>query len=288
MIVITLSACPPKLKGDLSNWCFEVVPGVYVGNPSKRVREKLWERVCSMIGEGHASLVYPVRSEQQFKVETVGTKNFPMDFDGITLMKHPYTKSVDDEKTEEEPEIAKRIDHISSQNNRILPQSDYVVLDLETNGLNPEKNDITEIAAVKIIDGAIESTFCRYVKGVFVPEEITEITGITETILQEKGEFLDDVLNDMIEFIGELPVVSHNADFDIGFLYEGLKKTKSDYRFSRVFDTLKASRILVKGVANYRLKTLLGYFCIDDEGAHDALKDAEHTYQLVRKLNGLL
>ena len=47
MIVITLTDCPPKLRGDLSKWLCEINTGVYVGNLSGRVRDELWERVCS-------------------------------------------------------------------------------------------------------------------------------------------------------------------------------------------------------------------------------------------------
>ncbi len=46
MIVITLSDCPPKVRGDLSKWLIEINTGVYVGQVSARVREELWKRIC--------------------------------------------------------------------------------------------------------------------------------------------------------------------------------------------------------------------------------------------------
>ena len=55
MIVVTLTDCPPKLRGDLSKWLFEINNGVYVGNLSTRVREELWERICGNLSSGRAT-----------------------------------------------------------------------------------------------------------------------------------------------------------------------------------------------------------------------------------------
>ena len=52
MIVITLTKTPPALRGDLTRWCQEIQTGVYVGDVSARVRDKLWERVQTNIGNG--------------------------------------------------------------------------------------------------------------------------------------------------------------------------------------------------------------------------------------------
>ena len=49
MVVVVLTDCPPKLRGDLSKWFFEINTGVYVGNVSARVRERIWKRICENI-----------------------------------------------------------------------------------------------------------------------------------------------------------------------------------------------------------------------------------------------
>lgn len=283
MVVITLSSCPPKLKGDLSKWCFELVPGVYVGSLSKRVRELVWDRICSMIGDGCATMVYPAQTEQRLHFEVCGTQSIPVDYDGLTIMKH-ISGERRSESTLSAPRPAKKPDQIICNNRKYLPGDDYVVVDLETTGLDPKKDSITEIAAVKIIGNRFESSFCRYIKDVKVPEEITRITGISEALLQEKGIPIREVMTDLVGYIGGLPVVCHNADFDLVFISEGLKKTGLHYQIDEVFDTLKASRYLVKDVSNYRLPTLLAHFNISSETAHEALSDAENTYKLVLKL----
>ena len=59
MIIVVLTDCPPKLRGDLSKWLFEINTGVYVGNVSARVREALWIRICETVQQGQATMVYP-------------------------------------------------------------------------------------------------------------------------------------------------------------------------------------------------------------------------------------
>ena len=58
MIVITLSDCPPKVRGDLSKWLIEINTGVYVGQVSARVREELWKRICENLHTGRATMVF--------------------------------------------------------------------------------------------------------------------------------------------------------------------------------------------------------------------------------------
>lgn len=91
MVVLTLSSCPPKLKGDITKWLFEVSPGVYAGNLSQRVREKLWDRICSLADNGKATMIYTTQTEQKFSFRTYGSDWTITDFDGVTLMKHAAT-----------------------------------------------------------------------------------------------------------------------------------------------------------------------------------------------------
>ena len=56
MIVIMLSDCPPKVRGDLSKWLCEINTGVFVGNVSSRVREEVWQRICENIKSGQATM----------------------------------------------------------------------------------------------------------------------------------------------------------------------------------------------------------------------------------------
>lgn len=91
MIVIVLTVSPPRLRGHLTRWLFEISPGVYVGKVSARVRELLWEQVLENLGQGRAVMVYPADNEQGMEFRTHGQEWEPVDFDGLQLIMRPNT-----------------------------------------------------------------------------------------------------------------------------------------------------------------------------------------------------
>ncbi|MEV5434456.1 type I-E CRISPR-associated endoribonuclease Cas2e [Streptomyces sp. NPDC052682] len=92
MLVIATTAVPDHLRGALSRWTTEVVPGIFVGTVSARVRDQLWDAVKEIVGDGAAVLVHPAPTEQGYAIHTAGTRRrVPMDFDGLTLMRMTAT-----------------------------------------------------------------------------------------------------------------------------------------------------------------------------------------------------
>lgn len=92
MITVILSSPPAKLSGHLTRWLIEVSPGVYVGNPNARIRDELWGMIIGTITTGRAIMTYPSRSnEQGFEIRVHRSQWDPIDFDGVTLMRHPIT-----------------------------------------------------------------------------------------------------------------------------------------------------------------------------------------------------
>lgn len=92
MITVILSSPPAKLSGHLTRWLIEVSPGVYVGNPNARIRDALWEMIIGTITTGRAVMTYPTRSnEQGFEIRVHRSQWETVDFDGMTLMRHPIT-----------------------------------------------------------------------------------------------------------------------------------------------------------------------------------------------------
>ncbi|MER5295080.1 type I-E CRISPR-associated endoribonuclease Cas2e [Streptomyces pharetrae] len=88
MVVIATTAVPDHLRGALSRWTSEVVPGIFVGSVSARVRDALWRTVTEVVGNGAAVLVHPAATEQGYAVRTAGTRRrAPVDFDGLTLIR---------------------------------------------------------------------------------------------------------------------------------------------------------------------------------------------------------
>lgn len=89
MMVLVVTAVPAGLRGDLTKWCMEVTPGVFVGNPSARVRDLLWERTVDLCKDGRALLIYSANNEQGMEFRTFRHQWQPTDFDGLTLMMRP-------------------------------------------------------------------------------------------------------------------------------------------------------------------------------------------------------
>ncbi|MFI6056279.1 type I-E CRISPR-associated endoribonuclease Cas2e [Streptomyces violascens] len=88
MLVIATTAVPDHLRGALSRWTIEVVPGIFVGTVSARVREELWDAAAAVVGDGAAVLIHPAATEQGYEIRTAGTRRrTPMDFDGLVLMR---------------------------------------------------------------------------------------------------------------------------------------------------------------------------------------------------------
>ncbi|MFF2101739.1 type I-E CRISPR-associated endoribonuclease Cas2e [Streptomyces sp. NPDC058202] len=100
MLVIATTAVPDHLRGALSRWTSEVVPGLFVGTVSARVRDRLWQAVKEVVGDGAAVLVHPAPTEQGYTILTAGARRrVPTDFDGLTLIRMTGISTVKNEQT---------------------------------------------------------------------------------------------------------------------------------------------------------------------------------------------
>lgn len=88
MLVIVTESAPSRLRGYLSRWLLEIRAGVYLGDYSVRVREKLWKVVSNEIQEGNAVMAWSTNSESGFSFVTAG-KNCrePVDWEGFSLVR---------------------------------------------------------------------------------------------------------------------------------------------------------------------------------------------------------
>lgn len=88
--MLVLTAVPAGLRGHVTRWLLEIAPGVFVGTPSVRVRDLLWQTVLSHQNTGRALMVYRVRSEQRLEFRVAGHEWEPIDFDGLQLIRRPH------------------------------------------------------------------------------------------------------------------------------------------------------------------------------------------------------
>ncbi|WP_405643877.1 type I-E CRISPR-associated endoribonuclease Cas2e [Streptomyces uncialis] len=89
MTVIILTNCPIGLRGFLTRWLLEVSTGVFLGSPSARVREALWNEVRQYAGQGRALLIHHSNNEQGYTFQTHDHSWHPKDHEGLTLIHRP-------------------------------------------------------------------------------------------------------------------------------------------------------------------------------------------------------
>lgn len=159
----------------------------------------------------------------------------------------------------------------------------YVVFDLETTGLDGNKDEIIEIGACKIVNGQIEEVFSTFVKpNKHIPKEITELTGIDDDMVKD-APTINYVLPDFYKFCYGAPMVGHNVSFDISFIYTAGKKLSYNFD-NKLIDTLEMSKTKLPGLKNYKLGTVVDKLNIVLENAHRAVNDATATAKVFIKL----
>ncbi len=94
MMVIVVENAPARLRGRLALWLAEIRAGVYVGVYSRRVRERIWDEVREMIGEGSAVITWSAPTDSGFAFDAVGeSRREPIEIDGLTLVRfHPLKR----------------------------------------------------------------------------------------------------------------------------------------------------------------------------------------------------
>ncbi|UCE20345.1 MAG: DEAD/DEAH box helicase [Gemmatimonadota bacterium] len=156
----------------------------------------------------------------------------------------------------------------------------FVAIDVETTGLDPEQDEIIEVGAVRVREGAIERRFEHLVSSSRpIPPAITRLTGISNDDCAGQPS-ISSILPRFLRFLEDDPVVAHNAPFDLSFLNHQMKKNGWGGIEGTVFDTLTLSRILLPRLRNHQLSTLLSYFQIPTSSTHRAGTDAEYTAKL--------
>lgn len=137
-----------------------------------------------------------------------------------------------------------------------LSFKDYIVFDFETTGLSPRTCSIIEVGALKVRNGEVVDTFSSFINPHEpLPEAIVKLTGITDEDLSNAPD-LSAVLPAFISFCEDLPLVAHNAYFDLSFF--GHACTKLEINHSVCFiDTLTLSRISFPELPTHKLGDLI-------------------------------
>ena len=158
---------------------------------------------------------------------------------------------------------------------------EYVVVDLETTGLDPYKGcEIIEIGITEIKNDEIVRNYSRLIKPKeIIPPFITELTGISNDMV-DKEEGIETVLPRFRKFLGDRIMIAHNAKFDLKFLNYYLNQYNLEPIENHIctLEMLKRSKTY-KG-KNKKLETACNYYNIKNENAHRADSDTKATAEL--------
>ena len=260
MIVVSLSNVPPKLRGFLTKYLWEISTGVYAGKVNARIREALWKRITENTNEiSKAIMVFPSNNEQGFDFYTEGSSWIPVDFDGLKLIMRPDKNKRDKQNL--------------TCDSRSLLEHSYVVLDIETTGLDIDKDRILEIGAIKITDGYETERFEKIIN-IKVPSEIIELTGITQDQADEGVDIIDAIMM-LGEFINGVVTIGYNIKmFDVKFLKKECARNNIPFPVKKVVDVFDLARKAFPSFESYKLRDVAAEKGITiDNNKHRAITD---------------
>lgn len=174
-----------------------------------------------------------------------------------------------------------------------LPDLPRVFLDTETTGLDPDKHELIEFAAIKHhpSDDTVEVLEFK-----IRPENIKtaspvalEVNGYTEEGWSDAIS-ISDALPQIKDFIYGCIVIGHNVSFDLGFIRASFKRHGLGRSLVRSADTLHMAREYLwnKGLPNFKLESVCDYYGVSNAGAHTALADVIRCKEVFDRMYKLL
>ncbi|MHB8112179.1 MAG: hypothetical protein A2X24_09775 [Chloroflexi bacterium GWB2_54_36] len=154
-----------------------------------------------------------------------------------------------------------------------------VAIDLETTGLDPQKDAIIEIAAVRFSGNRVEAEWTSLINPArAIPPLITQLTGINNDMVRNAPP-IKAVIQELADFVGDSPVVGHNVQFDLGFLHKN-----GILGLAEPIDTYELAAVLMPTASRYNLGSLGQILGILIPNSHRALDDARLAHAVYAKL----
>lgn len=149
----------------------------------------------------------------------------------------------------------------------------FICFDIETTGLSPIRDKITEIGAVKVVNGEITDTFSTFANPeIPIPAKITQLTGITDDMVKDAPSQREAV-KAFLEFAGGNVLVAHNAPFDTSFIRRACENMGEEYCCTSI-DTVAIARAILPDIKNVKLDTVANYLRLGNFNHHRATDDA--------------
>lgn len=149
----------------------------------------------------------------------------------------------------------------------------FICFDIETTGLSAARDKITEIGAVKVVNGEIVDEFNTFANPEMpIPAKITELTGITDAMVADAPS-QEEAVRSFLEFCDGNVLVAHNAGFDTSFIRAACNNMGEAFDYTYI-DTVAISRAVLKDIKNCKLDTVAKYLRLGDFNHHRACDDA--------------
>ncbi len=156
-------------------------------------------------------------------------------------------------------------------------------LDTETTGLSPLVDEIVELASIKVTKKGVELFQSLVKPTIAIPENVIKIHGITDEMVAD-APAIAEVLKSWFDHIQDLPIIAHNAQFDLGFLAVAAFHQKLDFKNRKVYCSCLMARKILTEAPNHKLSTISKYLEISLENHHRASDDTMACLQSVAKM----
>ena len=175
------------------------------------------------------------------------------------------------------------VNNIINKSTKEEIKNSFVIFDVETTGLNASLERITEIGAIKILNGEIIDKFSSFVNPKkMISYRITQLTGITNEMVKD-APTEEDIIPSFISFCEGSVLVAHNAPFDMRFICASMDRLNLRNRLLYI-DTVRVCRSLFPNLKNHKLDTVAKYFKFGEFNHHRAFNDAEILSKIFLKI----
>lgn len=166
---------------------------------------------------------------------------------------------------------------------------DYVVFDLETTGINPERDAIIEISAIKVCGHKIVEEYTTLVNPQRpIPAGASAINGITDNMVTDAPD-IKTAIAGFLAFVENNILVGHNIHtFDINFAYDAAWEFLGHELNNDYVDTLYMARRCLPKLSHHKLTDISEYFHIETKGAHRALADCIMNQKCYEEMGEIL
>lgn len=167
-------------------------------------------------------------------------------------------------------------------------QTDFIVIDTETTGVNAAYDRMVSVAALEVKNGQPVRDFYTLVNpDRSIPKKATEVNGITNQMVASAPSEHDACVK-LLEFLGDAVfgktlLVAYNAPFDSKIIKNAMERYQL-HGNARFFDALTFSRQMVPGLSDYKQVTVAEHFNIDTSNAHNSLRDCEICAEIINNL----